>query len=55
MIYSRLADFTAVRKAERSSQDGVELDLDVPASRVEEMAAYVRDVTRGRGALDIVA
>jgi uncharacterized YigZ family protein len=55
MLYSRLGDFTAVRKAERSSQVGVELDLDVPASRVEEMAAYVRDVTRGRGVLDIVA
>jgi len=55
MLYSRLSDFAAVRKAERSSEDGVEIDLDVPASRVEEMAAYVRDVTRGRGALDITA
>lgn len=51
LIYSRLADFTAVRKAERSSAEGVEIDLDVPVSRVDEMAAYVRDVTRGRGLL----
>lgn len=53
MIYSRLADFTAVRRAECSSSDGVEIDLDVPVSRVAEMAAYVRDVTRGQGTLDL--
>jgi uncharacterized YigZ family protein len=55
ILYSRLGDFAAIRKAERSSHEGVELDLDVPASRVEEMAAYVRDVTRGRGGLDITS
>ncbi|MEO7433439.1 MAG: YigZ family protein [Dokdonella sp.] len=49
LIYSRLADFTAVRTAERSSADGVEIDLDVPVSRVDDIAGYVREVTRGRG------
>lgn len=51
LIYSRLAEFGAVRKAERSSADGVDIELDVPVSRVDDMAAYVRDVTRGRGTL----
>ena len=53
MLYARLREFEAVKQAESSSSDGVELDLDVPASRVAGLSAFVRDLTRGRGSLEI--
>jgi uncharacterized YigZ family protein len=53
MLYARLRDFDAVRYAENASSDGVELALDVPAARVAALAIFVRDLTRGRGSVEI--
>ncbi|MEO5560774.1 MAG: DUF1949 domain-containing protein, partial [Dokdonella sp.] len=53
MLYARLREFDAVKQAENSSSDGVELDLDVAAARVAGLSAFVRDLTRGRGSLEI--
>lgn len=53
MLYARLREFDAVRHAENASSEGVELDIDIPAARVGELTAFVRDLTRGRGSLEI--
>jgi hypothetical protein len=52
-VYARLREFEAVRLAENASTEGVELDVDVPAARVAALAVFVRDLTRGRGHLDL--
>lgn len=52
-VYARLREFEAVRLAENASTQGIELDIDVPAVRVAALAAFVRDLTRGRGQLDV--
>jgi uncharacterized YigZ family protein len=52
-LYARLREFEAVRLAESASTEGVELDVDVPAARVAELTAFVRDLTRGRGHLHV--
>jgi uncharacterized YigZ family protein len=53
MLYARLREFAAVKLAENASAEGIELDVEVPVARVEALAAFVRDLTRGRGVLDI--
>ncbi|MEO7326753.1 MAG: YigZ family protein [Dokdonella sp.] len=53
MLYARLREFDAVRHTENASSEGLELDIDVPAARVEALTAFVRDLTRGRGSLEI--
>lgn len=53
MLYARLRDFDAVRHAETASSEGVEVDIDVPTARVEALTSFVRDLTRGRGSLEI--
>jgi uncharacterized YigZ family protein len=53
MLYARLREFAAVKQAENASVDGVELEVDVPLARVDALATFVRDLTRGRGILEI--
>lgn len=53
VIYARLREFDAVRHAERSTVDGVELDVDVAVGHLDALAAFVRDLTRGRGSLAV--
>lgn len=48
-LRARLADHDATKRDERSDADGVELTIDLPAARVDDLAALVRDLTRGRG------
>ena len=50
-LYARLREFDALRVAERSTLDGAEIDIELPASRVDALAVLVRDLTRGRGSL----
>jgi putative IMPACT (imprinted ancient) family translation regulator len=50
-LRARLGDHDAVKKHERSDADGVELALELPQERIAGLAAFVRDITRGRGRL----
>ena len=50
-LYARLREFDAARVAERSTLDGAEIDIELPAARMDALAAFVRDLTRGRGSL----
>lgn len=54
MVYARLHDFDATRLGENASSEGVTLDIEVPAQRADALAAFVRDLTRGRGTVEIV-
>lgn len=54
-LHAKLRDFDAVRQADAARADGTELDLDVPAQRVAELEAFVRDLTRGRGTVEVAA
>lgn len=51
-LHARLRDFDAVRHAERASAEGVEFELDVPATQVAALSDFVRDLTRGRGVVE---
>ncbi|MEO5624908.1 MAG: YigZ family protein [Dokdonella sp.] len=53
MLYARLREFEAAKVGENASVDGVELDVDVPAARVDALATFVRNLTRGRGVLEV--
>lgn len=48
-LYGRLPDFAATKTDERYTADGVELTLHLPRDRVADLAAFVQDLTRGRG------
>jgi uncharacterized YigZ family protein len=50
-LYARLPDFDATRTGEHYGANGVELDLRLPRERVDALARYVQDLTRGRGAV----
>ena len=50
-LYSRLPDYGAVKRTERSDAEGVELGLDLPEERVAAFTDFLRDLTRGRGRL----
>ena len=52
-LYARLREFDALRVAERSTLDGAEIDIELPASRVDALTVLVRDLTRGRGSLTL--
>jgi uncharacterized YigZ family protein len=54
-LHARLREFDAVKHAERAGADGVEVDLDVAAARLDAFAACVRDLSRGRATLDVVS
>jgi len=55
LLYSRLAEFDARRLAEAASADGVSVEIEVARDRCEALAAFVRDITRGRGRCRIEA
>ena len=48
-LRARLLDYEATKRDERSDASGVELAIELPASRVAALTALVRDLTRGRG------
>lgn len=52
LLYSRLADFDAHRLSEQASADGMSLEVEVPGERVEALAEFVRNLTRGRGSVE---
>jgi uncharacterized YigZ family protein len=54
-LYARLREFDAIRQTGNASVDGVELEIDVPLARVDALTAFVRDLTRGRGLLEMPA
>lgn len=53
-LYARLRDFGAVKHAEHASVDGIELELDVPLAHAAALGAFVRDLTRGRGRIELL-
>ena len=55
LLYSRLADFDARRLSEQASVDGMALEVEVPGERIEALAGFVRDLTRGRGRIETPA
>ena len=55
LLYSRLADFDAHRLSERASAEGMSLEVEVPGERVEALAEFVRNLTRGRGSVERAA
>ena len=52
LLHARLRDFDAAKRAENADADGIELEVELPAERVDALAAYVRDLTRGRGVFE---
>ena len=48
LLKARLKDLHAVIESEQFDADGVELQLQLPESSVDELALLVRDLTRGR-------
>lgn len=52
-LHARLAEYGAVKRGERVHESGVELELDVPEAHAAALATLVRNLTRGRGRLDI--
>jgi uncharacterized YigZ family protein len=52
VLRSRLGDFDAVKREERSTGDGVEFVVDVSIDRVDAFEQFVRDVTRGRATVE---
>lgn len=55
LLYSRLAEFDAQRLSEQASSDGMSLAVDVPGERIDALASFVRDITRGRGDVERTA
>jgi uncharacterized YigZ family protein len=52
LLHARLRDFDAAKRAENANADCIELEVELPAERVDALAAYVRDLTRGRGVFE---
>jgi uncharacterized YigZ family protein len=52
VLRARLREFDAAKRAERADNDGVELDVELPAERMDALAAWLRDLTRGRGVFE---
>lgn len=48
-LHARLPEFAASKADERYNAAGAEITLRLPRDRVAALAAYVRDLTRGRG------
>jgi len=53
LLYARLRDFDARRIDEHGSAEGVLLAVEVARSRFDALAAFVSDLTRGRGSCEI--
>lgn len=47
-LHARLREFEAVKRDERASAEGVELELELPLERVAALTAFLRDLSRGR-------
>jgi uncharacterized YigZ family protein len=47
-LVSRLPDYEAVRSGDSPTTDGIELLVELPASRADALRDFVRDLTRGR-------
>jgi putative IMPACT (imprinted ancient) family translation regulator len=52
MLYARLRDFDARRVDESASAEGVIVSIEVARQQLTALAAFVRDLTRGRGLLE---
>lgn len=52
-LYARLREFDAIRQAEHASDDAVRVEVDLPQSQLSALAALVRDLTRGRGSVEL--
>ena len=53
-LHTRLAEFDAVKRGERFHADGAELDVDISTAQVDAFTALVRDLTRGRGRVEVL-
>lgn len=51
-LYAKLREFEAARRDESASAEGVELHLDLPGERVSALAAFLRDLSRGRATVE---
>jgi uncharacterized YigZ family protein len=54
LLYARLREFDAIKHDERACPHGVELDIEVAVTRLDALGAFVRDLTRGRGTLELL-
>ncbi|HEU4665302.1 MAG TPA: YigZ family protein [Dokdonella sp.] len=52
VLHARLRDFGAAKRAEHADGDGMEIDVELPAERMDALTAWVRDLTRGRGLVE---
>ena len=53
LLYARLRDFDARRVDEQASAEGIVLSVEVARGQSASLAAFVRDLTRGRGSCEI--
>jgi len=53
LLYARLRDFDARRVDEHATAAGVVLSVEVARGQSASLAAFVRDLTRGRGSCEI--
>ena len=53
LLYARLRDFEARRVDEQASAEGIVLSVEVARGQSASLAAFVRDLTRGRGSCEI--
>lgn len=51
-LYAKMREFEASRQDERASADGVELRLELPGEHVAALAAFLRDLSRGRASVE---
>ena len=51
-LYAKLREFEAARTQESASAEGVELQLELPGERVAALAAFLRDLSRGRATVE---
>lgn len=55
LLYSRLAEFDAQRLSESAGAEGMSLAVEVPGERIDALAEFVRNLTRGRGSVERTA
>jgi uncharacterized YigZ family protein len=53
LLYARLRDFDARRVDEQATTEGIVLSVEVARAHSASLAAFVRDLTRGRGSCEI--
>lgn len=53
LLYSRLADFDAERIGDDATADGMTVTVSIARDRHDDLATFVRDLTRGRGSCRI--